>query len=502
MTCASAPCSHSLVTRLSRKLALLTMLVIGALSATCWFSVSTMMKQRSQQDLEARTELIADVLSLEARSGGEAAVLARLRSDAPMRGHSRLELWRADGAPLYADPASPELSASSHLKVHDFVVSAPTLPGGELRARLTCDYTLDSRSAQTWALILLVATLGAGVLVAVAARWHVKRALRPLRHIAAQTLAISPQNLSQRLKLDDPAEELLPWIEQFNALMDRLERAYSQLEAFNADVAHELRTPLATLIGQTEVALSRERSSEALRDTLTSNLEEMQRLSAMVNDMLFLAQADRGAVARRGQPVSLAALAAQVVEFHEAALDASGLALRIDGDATVPVDEPLFKRALSNLLGNATRFADHGSTVIVRISAALAATPEQVQVVVQNHGQSIAAAQLPRLFDRFFRADDSRCCPEESHHGLGLAIVAAIARMHAGRTLAESDAGLTRVGFTLATRRSRLGALLPAGGERAAAAPSRIRRGERLEHLVSAPAAAPRTSGAANAPRP
>ncbi len=216
--------------------------------------------------------------------------------------------------------------------------------------------------------------------------------------------------------------------------------------------SHELRTPLATLIGQTEVALSRERSIEALRDTLTSNLEEMQRLSAMVNDMLFLAQADRGVVARRGQPVSLAALAAQVVEFHEAALEDSGLALRIDGDATVPVDEPLFKRALSNLLGNATRFADPGSTVVVRISAALAATPEQVQVVVQNHGQSIAPALLPRLFDRFFRADDSRCCPDESHHGLGLAIVAAIARMHAGRTLAESDAGLTRVGFTLATR--------------------------------------------------
>ena len=118
----------------------------------------------------------------------------------------------------------------------------------------------------------------------------------------------------------------------------------------------------------------------------------------------------------------------------------------------VPVDEPLFKRALSNLLGNATRFAERGSTVVVRISEALARTPDQVEVVVQNQGQAIPPQQLPRLFDRFFRGDDSRCCPEEQHHGLGLAIVAAIARMHAGRTLAESDAGFTRVGFTLATR--------------------------------------------------
>jgi two-component system heavy metal sensor histidine kinase CusS len=266
--------------------------------------------------------------------------------------------------------------------------------------------------------------------------------------LAAQTRAISARRLDQRLDLPDPAEELLPWIEQFNALMDRLERAYVHLEAFNADVAHELRTPMANLIVQTEVALSRERSSDALRETLVSNLEEMQRLSAMVNDMLFLSQADRGAMARRGEPVSLAALAQDVVEFHDAPLDEAGLQLRIEGDAVVPVDEALFKRALSNLLGNAVRFAEHGSTIGIRI-APEGAGP--VRVVVQNAGAGIDATALPRLFDRFFRGDASRCCDDgEPHHGLGLAIVAAIARMHAGSTLAESHGGVTRVGFTLA----------------------------------------------------
>jgi two-component system heavy metal sensor histidine kinase CusS len=291
-------------------------------------------------------------------------------------------------------------------------------------------------------------TLGAGAAVAAGAYWHVRRQLRPLHDLAAQTRAISPRRLDQRLALADPAEELLPWIEQFNALMGRLEQAYTQLEAFNADVAHELRTPLATLIGETELALSRERTPQALRETLLSNLEEMQRLSALVNDMLFLSQADRGAVARRGAPVSLAALARQVIEFHEAALDDAGLAVRVDGDATVAVDEPLFKRALSNLLGNAIRFAERGSTVGVRITPE---TADHVQVVVQNAGAEIDAASLPRLFDRFFRGDASRCCDDgQQHHGLGLAIVAAIARMHAGSTLAESRGGVTKVGFTLA----------------------------------------------------
>jgi two-component system, OmpR family, heavy metal sensor histidine kinase CusS len=296
--------------------------------------------------------------------------------------------------------------------------------------------------------VLVFVTLAAGAIVGFGSYAHVRRQLRPLRELTTQTRAISARQLDRRLSLDDPAEELLPWIQQFNALMDRLQQAYGQLEAFNADVAHELRTPLANLIGQTELALSRERSPDALRETLASNLEETQRLSALVNDMLFLSQADRGAMARRGEPVSLAALAAEVAEFHEATLEEAGLALRIDGDARVAVDEPLLKRALSNLIGNATRFAEPGSTVVVAIAAD---TPEQVAVTVDNTGAEIDREHLPRLFDRFFRGDASRCCEgEEQHHGLGLAIVAAIARMHAGRTLAESGSGRTRVGFTLA----------------------------------------------------
>jgi two-component system, OmpR family, heavy metal sensor histidine kinase CusS len=445
-------CSHSIGARLSKKLAIFTALVLGVLSVGSWWSVNRLIVERNGEDVARRSGLYVKILELEAKNGGEAAVLRRLRESAPMRGDSRLEVFYADGRLLHADPMPPAMAESAHVRSYELKSAIPNLPGGELRARYSVDYSRDAQMGTRWMWILLVVTLLATGAVAAGGYWHVRRALAPLRDLAAQTRAISPQRLNQRLALADPGEELLPWIDQFNALMQRLEQAYSQLEAFNADVAHELRTPLATLIGETELALSRERSNEVLRETLTSNLEEMQRLTAMVNDMLFLAQADRGAVARRGEPVSLAALARQVVEFHEAVLEERGLALRIQGDAELPVDEALFKRALSNLLGNATRFAEDGSTVIVRISAELANTPEQVQVVVQNRGPAIAPAQLPRLFDRFFRGDESRCCPEEQHHGLGLAIVAAIARMHAGRTVAESEAGLTRVGFTLALR--------------------------------------------------
>lgn len=447
-SCPSVLCSHSIAGRLSKKLAIFTAIVIGLVSGASWLAMAMMVKERNAQEQTRNCDMVADILALEARSGGEPALLQRLRGDAPSRSTARLEVRRADGSLLYADPLPAALRGSQHQRTHDFQIATPGVAGGVLRARYTMDFTRSAEHGTRWALILVAVSLAAGLVVALGAGWFVRRSLRPLGDLAAQTRAISPQQLHNRLALTDPAEELLPWIAQFNALMDRLQQAYGQLEAFNADVAHELRTPLATLIGQTEVTLSRERAPEALRETLQSNLEEMQRLSALVNDMLFLSQADRGVTARRGAPVSLAGLAAQVSEFHEATLEDAGLALRIEGDATLPVDEPLVKRALSNLLGNATRFAEPGSTVVIGIAQATDA--QQVQLVVENRGTAIEPEHLPRLFDRFFRVDSARCCEDAQHHGLGLAIVAAIARMHAGRTLAESAAGTTRVGFTLA----------------------------------------------------
>ena len=437
--------TRSISRHLSWWLVLLTLVGLGLVSIVVYSATAMRLHAAQQEALDDKRKLLSEFVRI-ACLKGEGELRYKLTLFDPMRSGTRMELTRGDGSLLYRDEGTS--SAAAHLRSTRFQVPAPDVAGGSVNGLLSMDVSHDEHMLAALAATLLVTTLVGAGLTGLAMHWLVRRDLRPLALLAAQTRAISPQRLDQRLQLEHPAEELQPLIEQFNGLMGRLERAYVQLEGFNADVAHELRTPLATLIGQTEVALSRERSPASLRETLLSNLEEMQRLSALVNDMLFLSHADRGAVARRGAPVSLATLAQQVVEFHEAPLEDAGLALRVEGDATVPVDEPLFKRALSNLLGNATRFAERGSTVLVRIAAQR--EPGEVQVVVQNQGQPIAAQVLPRLFDRFFRGDESRCCPDEQHHGLGLAIVAAIARMHAGRTLAESEAGITRVGFTLA----------------------------------------------------
>lgn len=435
---------YSIGRRLSWWLAALMLAGLGAVSALIYSATAMRVHAVQQETLSQKARVLTEFIR-QACVDGEEELLHKLTLFEPARAGTRLELARGDGAVLFRDQQSQPFVRQISTRID---VEAPRIAGGSVRGRLDVDITHDERLLGGLAVTLVTATLLGAAFTGAAIRWLVRRELVPLRTLVQQTEAISASRLDHRLQLPRPIAEIEPWITQFNALMDRLERAYAQLEGFNADVAHEMRTPLATLIGETELALTRERPVAELRETLASNLEEMQRLAALVNDMLFLSHADRGAVARRGAPLSLSALASQVAEFHEAALEDAGLALRIEGDASVAVDEPLVKRALSNLLGNAVRFADRGSTVTLRIAAD---APQQVGVTVHNAGVAIAEDDLPRLFDRFFRADASRCCDDEQHHGLGLAIVSAIARMHGGTTRAVSQGGVTSVGFTLAT---------------------------------------------------
>ena len=208
-SCPQAICSHSLSTRLSRKLAVFTMLVLGALFAVTWGMVKDMLVERNAADLKARCELISDIVS-HAAGGGEAAVLAQLLSDAPMRANTRLEVWRADGSLLYADAASDALRQSSHTQADDFVIATPALAGGRVQARYTVDYARDAAMGRRWAWILVGVTLAAGALVSAGTRWHVKRGLNPLRDLAAQTRAISARHLDRRGHVHVDRRSLLP----------------------------------------------------------------------------------------------------------------------------------------------------------------------------------------------------------------------------------------------------------------------------------------------------
>jgi two-component system heavy metal sensor histidine kinase CusS len=439
---------HSISRRLSWMVAVQTFIGLVLLCALLWGFTSRQFERKHAEQWEVKASIAQEIVRNTMKLG-EAEVIAKMAYYAVRRPDTHLVLQRADGSEFYRDGPPAFDIHSDRVRTDRFVIETPpTVGGGRLVGTLVLDCGEDRAMLAGIALTLLGTALAGGLGVGLLVFRTVKRGLAPMMDLAMQTRAIEADRLGQRLKLAEPVEELQPAVDQFNALMGRLERAYVQLESFNADVAHELRTPLAALIGHTELALSRERSCTELQDTMAANLEELLRLSAMVNDMLFLASADRGAAARRGAPVSLAALARQVIEFHEAALEDAALAVHIDGDAAVAVDEPLVKRALSNLIGNATRYAQPGTAVTVRIAQPGLDAPAQVEV--ENAGPAITAEQLPRIFDRFFRVDTVRCTAEGGHHGLGLAIVAAIARMHRGEPRAQSADGRTRVGFSIA----------------------------------------------------
>lgn len=441
---ARAPDAYSIGRRLSLLLAVQTIVGLGVLLA-CIYAVNVMLfKSKHEEQLQNYAKVLVDIARAGEERGGLPEALAKLAWSAERRPGTYMEVKDTAGQVMYRDPPPAFDVAARSSKSLAFDLPLTGTDGWKGRVWLDCSQ--DARTGQRMALLLVAFVIAGGALAGWGTFWRVRCSLRPLIDVADQTRAIDVRRLDQRLSLAEPVAELQPVIDQFNGLMGRVERAYLQLEGFNADVAHELRTPLANLIGQTELALSRERPASELADTLASNLEELNRMAGMVNDMLFLAQADRGVKARRGEPVALSALVHQVLEFHEAPLSEAALSVEVAGEQLAAVDAPLIKRALSNLLGNAIRHARPGTRITVQLDPD---DGEGVRLWVQNQGEPVPEHLLPRLFDRFFRVDSSRCELDKPHHGLGLSIVAAIARMHDGRPLAESTPALTRIGFSL-----------------------------------------------------
>lgn len=269
--------------------------------------------------------------------------------------------------------------------------------------------------------------------------------MRPVNKLSDQAHQLAPGNHGQRLNTDTLPDELQKLAIAFNGVLERQEIAWRQLESFNADVAHELRTPLTNLIGQTQLALSRKREVYELEDLLESNLEELNRMTSIVNDMLFLSHAQAGEHATQLTEVSLREETYKTAEYVEPSFVEKNLSIHIDGDITAHIDRRLFHRSLANLLENSARHAFPNTAITVTI----ARRDNLVSIAVSNIGEPIAAEHLERLFERFYRVDASRT-RSDTHHGLGLSIVRAVAIMHRGDVFASSQNGINTFGLTLA----------------------------------------------------
>jgi two-component system heavy metal sensor histidine kinase CusS len=314
---------------------------------------------------------------------------------------------------------------------------------------LTIDRTDDSRVLRGLLITAVTAAPLALAIVFFSALAIVRLGLRPLRRLREAASRVSASALSERLDLAGLPTELQKLGQAFNAMLERLDDGVKRLSEFSGDFAHEMRTPLATLLGRTQVALSKERTTEELLQVLESNVDELQRLTRLVADMLFLAHADNAQSALELSEVDLVEAAHRVVDFLELLAQERGVELLIEGHASVLADRSLVQRAITNLVSNAVRHCYAQTRVTVKVCAiANGATLEVV-----NHGEPISSEQLPRLFDRFYRVDDARA-RDVGGSGLGLAIVHTIMRMHSGRVEAASSAsGETRFQLFFPSRR-------------------------------------------------
>ena len=346
-------------------------------------------------------------------------------------------------ARAHAEAASTRLDADA---LHIWSAGGHSYRGAVLRIdrstvilAIAIDYHLRYLAALRRGLWL--GMLAASALSVLAAWLGVRQGHAPIRRIGTRMREVSSERLDVRLDPDKVPVELAELVASFNAMLERIGQSFERLSNVSADIAHELRTPVTNLRTQTQVALSQARSAEDYREILYSNLEEYERMSSMIADMLFLAQADHALIRPELAQVDLGAEVRDLFEFFEAWAEERGVRLRLQGEELrVPGDRAMLRRALSNLLSNAVRHTAAGGTVQVQLRAQAAGFAE---LVVENPGADIPASHLPDLFERFYRVDPSRQRKGEGA-GLGLAIVKSIVEAHGGSVGVSSAQGRTR----------------------------------------------------------
>lgn len=430
-----------------------TILCVGGFVA---WEMNNHFKDMDVDELSGKLELIAHAID-ESHNPSVSAPLSSRLNDALVGHHALSAHVSSEGKLIFAlgDAHFPEtLLASangggkitrSSLRGWDdrgtsyrgLAVKLPSATPGAapLTVALAINIAVHQRFAHSVQWTLWVAVACAIFLTSVLAWFTARRGLAPLHDIAQMAKSMSAEHLNARLPIESVPVELNDLARSFNEMLSRLEDSFRRLSDFSSDIAHELRTPISNLMTQTQVALSKARDADEYREILYSNLEEYQRLAAMIADMLFLAKADNGLIIPSRESIDLAVEVKDLFTFYEALAEDQDITLASRGAESVFGDRLMLRRALSNLLSNAIRHTPRHGTVSVNITRA---ENDFVSVVVENPGEPIPAEHLPRIFDRFYRVDPSRQRTSEGA-GLGLAITRSIILAHGGQVRATSD---------------------------------------------------------------
>jgi two-component system heavy metal sensor histidine kinase CusS len=341
---------------------------------------------------------------------------------------------------IFPQPASSEQPIS---QITEFRAQANTLllatadvngapPNEKYRYEIALDISNEQTLLADYKGKLVVALALATAISALLSTWIARRGIRPIREITSAAQAITASALNERISTRTWPRELATLAAEFDQMLERLEESFERLSRFSSNIAHELRTPLSNLMGEAEVALGRSLTAEQQRQVLASSLEEYQRLSRLIDSLLFLARAETANLRIHQSYFATHGSIRAVMEFYEPLANESHVELTSAGDATIYGDEPLFRRAIGNLLSNALKYVPTGGKVMIETWSDSTA----VIVRVKDNGRGVPPKDLPKLFDRFYRGENSR-----EGVGLGLSIVKSIMDLHHGNAEIVSEFG-------------------------------------------------------------
>jgi heavy metal sensor kinase len=365
------------------------------------------------------------------------------------------EVWSATGEQIHRSGASPVLPpialpvAASAYRYETIVanherwraIAAPVAIGGHnvvLRVSRS-----EERVREELSEVLVVLVLGLPLVVALAGVGGyllARRALAPIDHLGSETRRITAERLHERLTVPNQRDEIGRLAAVINDTFARLESSFDQLRRFTADSSHELRTPLAVVRGIGEAAVAELRTPDGYKEAIGSMLEEIDRMSGLVDTLLRLSHGDAGAIRLSREPLDVGQLARDVSSSLGILAEERNqtVSLEVDDGIVARVDRLVLREALTNVLDNAIKYGPAGSTIAIRVKRT---GDDGVLIAVADQGPGIPPEHRERIFDRFFRVDQSRT-RNGGGAGLGLAIAKWAVEIHGGQiTLDKAPEG-------------------------------------------------------------
>ena len=302
----------------------------------------------------------------------------------------------------------------------------------QIAMNITSQRTIIKDYQKNLIIVLLLGCIGSAIIGIFVA----KKGMKPLYDITESTKRITLVKLTERLNLSSWPQELSLLVAALNGMLDRIETGFVRLSQFSGELAHEFRTPIAILMGEAEVALSKLRTGEEYREVLASSLEELTHLSHMIDALLFLARAENPNITIHRSLTNVGQVLDKMRDFYEVVAEERNIKIICQGDSEVMADEVMLRRAISNLITNSLRHVNASGT----ITLATQVDGEYTSIVVSDDGQGIPAEHLPLLCNRFYRVTTAKV-PNIEGYGLGLAIVKSIMDLHHGRIIITSQVG-------------------------------------------------------------